>query len=100
MAAAWTFAQLAHDYKLKAFPTLAASTLNRRERHLALPIQRLGRLAARDVDPADIALLVEQVGARSGSTVKSAPRHPSPTIHRSGAFRRARPLPLYGNPRR
>ena len=69
-AAAWTFAQLAHDYKVKAFPTLAASTREQRERHLALACQRLGGLAARDVDPADIVLLIEQIGARSRSTAE------------------------------
>lgn len=66
-AAAWTFAQLAHDYKVKAFPTLAASTREQRERHLAMACQRLGGLTARDVDPADIALLIEQIGMRSRS---------------------------------
>lgn len=66
-AAAWTFAQLAHDYKVKTFPTLAASTGEQRERHLAMACQRLGGLAARDVDPADIVLLIEQIGARSRS---------------------------------
>jgi len=69
-AAAWTFSQLVHDYKLKAFPTLAVSTREQRERHLALACQRLGGLAARDVDPADIVLLIEQIGARSRSTAE------------------------------
>ncbi len=69
-AAAWTFAQLVHDYKLKAFPILAVSTREQRERHLALACQRLGGLAARDVDPADIVLLIEQIGARSRSTAE------------------------------
>ena len=66
-AAAWTFAQLAHDYQLKAFPTLATSTRKQREQHLVLACQRLGGLPAREVDPADIVLLLEQIGARSRS---------------------------------
>ena len=69
-AAAWTFAQLVHDYKVKVFPTLAASTREQRERHLMLACQRLGGLAARDVGPTDIVLLIEQIGARSHSTAE------------------------------
>lgn len=66
-ATAWTFAQLAQDYKAKVFPTLAASTREQRTQHLALACQRLGGLAARDVAAADIVLLIEQIGTRSHS---------------------------------
>ena len=68
--AAWTFTQFVHDDKLEAFPILAASTREQREQHLALACRRLGGLVARDVDPADIVLLIEQIGARSRSTAE------------------------------
>lgn len=66
-AAAWTFTQLVQDYRVKVFPTLAASTRKGRDQHLNLACQRLGGLPAREIDPADLVLLIEGIGTRSHS---------------------------------
>jgi integrase len=65
-AAAKSFRQLATDYMGKAFPGLAASTVNQRRHHIEnVILPKLGQIPAREVTTADVVLLVEGVGKKS-----------------------------------
>lgn len=61
-----SFKQLAEDYMSKVFPTLAPNTVKQRKQHITKVINpKIGAITARDVEPADIVSLVEQVGKNS-----------------------------------
>jgi len=65
-AAAKTFKELATDYKAKAFPDLALSTVKQRRQHIdGVILPKIGALPARDVTTADVVFLIEAVGAKS-----------------------------------
>ena len=65
-AGAQSFRKLSEDYMDKVFPTLAKNTTLQRGRHIRnIIIPKIGLLTARDVSPADIVNLIEQVGKRT-----------------------------------
>ena len=65
-AAAKSLKQLATDYKDKTFPSLATNTVKQRRQHIdGIIIPKLGRLSAREVTPADVISVVEDVGKKS-----------------------------------
>lgn len=70
-AAAQTFRELATDYMEKAFPILAANTVNQRRRHIEkLILPKIGPIPARDVAAADVVATVEAVGKTSRATAE------------------------------
>jgi len=65
-AANKTFEALALDYEAKILPGMAASTITAKQYHIhSWLIPRLGSIAAKDVNPADVVELVEAAGERS-----------------------------------
>ena len=65
-AAAKTLRELAADYMSKAFPHLAANTIEQRRHHIeGVILPKLGSLPAREVMTADVVALVEAVGKKS-----------------------------------
>lgn len=65
-ATAQTFRQLAEDYQDKIFPTLADNTVKQRKGYIKkFIIPKIGGLTAKDVMPADIVSLIEQVGQKA-----------------------------------
>jgi integrase len=67
-ASAKSFRQLAADYMEKRFPELALNTIKQRRYHIQnVIVPKLGGLAARDVQTADVVALIEGIGQRSGN---------------------------------
>lgn len=70
-AAAKTFRELATDYMDKVFPTLADNTVKQRRLHIDRRIlPRIGGIAAREVDAADVVSIIEKVGQDSISVAE------------------------------
>lgn len=67
-AADKSFRELALDYEAKVLPGMAASTVKAKQYHIhSWLIPRLGSIAAREVNPADVVELIEAAGERSYS---------------------------------
>jgi hypothetical protein len=65
-AAAKSFRQLATDYMIRAFPSMAANTIKQCRYHIEeIVVPKLGSLAARDVTTADVVALIDAIGQRS-----------------------------------
>lgn len=67
-AADKSFKELALDYEAKVLPGMAASTIKAKQYHIhSWLIPRLGNIAAKEVNPADVVELIEAAGERSYS---------------------------------
>jgi len=72
-ASAQTFKEMAEDYMVRVAPKLAATTNKETRRFLTKDIlPRIGHLRVKEITPADIVYLIEQITKRSPSVARRA----------------------------